>query len=237
MLSCRRINAAYGKVQALFDVSLEVQDGEIVALVGANGAGKSTLMKVLSGLLRPSAGEIEFDHMRLDRLRPERIVQQGVAHVPEGRRVFPGLTVYENLEVGTSAWRRRGRAREVEEEMDRVFQLFPRLKERRTQFGWSLSGGEQQMLAIGRGLMSRPKLLLLDEPSLGLAPVVVEEIFETLNEINRLGTAILLVEQNAFMALNLASRAYIMELGRVVLENQAKSLLQNDHVREAYLGG
>lgn len=237
VLSCKGLNAGYGKVQALFDVSLTVQDREIVALLGANGAGKSTLMKVLSGLLRPTGGEITFNGVRLNRLRPERIVRSGVAHVPEGRRIFPGLSVYENLEAGTACWLSRGKKREVRDEMDKVFQLFPRLRERRNQMGWSLSGGEQQMLAIGRGLMSRPKLLLLDEPSLGLAPVVVEEIFEVLLKINRQGTAILLVEQNAFMALGVANRAYIMELGRVVLENKASVLLEDDRVREAYLGG
>ena len=237
MLSCHGVDAGYGKVQALFDITLAVQDREIVALVGANGAGKSTLMKVLSGLLRPTGGEITFDGTRLNRLRPERIVRGGIAHVPEGRRIFPGLTVFENLEAGTACWRSSGKKREVREEMDKIFELFPRLRERRTQMGWSLSGGEQQMLAIGRGLMSRPKLLLLDEPSLGLAPVVVEEIFEVLSHIHNQGTAILLVEQNAFMALSVASRAYIMELGRVIIENEASALLENDHVREAYLGG
>jgi branched-chain amino acid transport system ATP-binding protein len=225
-------------VQALTDVSLKVQDGEIVALVGANGAGKSTLMKVLSGLLRASSGEIELAGTRIERQRAERIVRLGMAHVPEGRHIFPGLTVYENLEVGSAPWRKRGGGKAVEQEMDRIFQLFPRLSERRKQFGWSLSGGEQQMLAIGRGLMSRPQLLLLDEPSLGLAPVVVEEIFDKLKQINaQLGMGILLVEQNAFMALNLATRAYIMELGQIVMENEAKALLEDDHVREAYLGG
>lgn len=238
MLTCSRLNAAYGKVQALTDVSLKVQDGEIVALVGANGAGKSTLMKVLSGLLRASSGEIELAGTRIERQRAERIVRLGMAHVPEGRHIFPGLTVYENLEVGSAPWRKRGGGKAVEQEMDRIFQLFPRLSERRKQFGWSLSGGEQQMLAIGRGLMSRPQLLLLDEPSLGLAPVVVEEIFDKLKQINeQLGMGILLVEQNAFMALNLATRAYIMELGQIVMENEAKALLEDDHVREAYLGG
>jgi branched-chain amino acid transport system ATP-binding protein len=237
VLSCKGLKAGYGKVQALFDVSLLVQDHEIVALLGANGAGKSTLMKVLSGMLRPTEGEITFNGVRLNRLRPERIVRSGVAHVPEGRRIFPGLSVYENLEAGTACWRSRGKKREVRDEMDKVFQLFPRLRERRDQMGWSLSGGEQQMLAIGRGLMSRPKLLLLDEPSLGLAPVVVEEIFKVLLQINRLGTAMLLVEQNAFMALDVANRGYVMELGRVVLENKASVLLEDDHVREAYLGG
>jgi branched-chain amino acid transport system ATP-binding protein len=237
VLSCNGLKAGYGKVQALFDVSLSVQDHEIVALLGANGAGKSTLMKALSGMLRPTEGEITFNGVRLDRLRPERIVRSGVAQVPEGRRIFPGLSVYENLEAGTACWRSRGKKREVRDEMDKVFQLFPRLRERRDQMGWSLSGGEQQMLAIGRGLMSRPKLLLLDEPSLGLAPVVVEEIFKVLSQINRQGTAILLVEQNAFMALDVANRAYVMELGRVVLEDKASVLLEDDHVREAYLGG
>lgn len=238
MLICNDVQAAYGKIKALFGVSLTVNDGEIVALIGANGAGKSTLMKALSGLLHPTSGEIIFDDIHLERARPEKIVKRGIAHIPEGRKIFPGLTVYENLEVGSASWRSGAKKQEIQEEMDKVFTLFPRLAERCKQLGWSLSGGEQQMLAIGRGMMSRPRLLLLDEPSLGLAPVLVEEIFESLVKINRQNhTAILLVEQNAFMALNIATNAYLLELGKVVLKGSAKSLLENDHVREAYLGG
>lgn len=238
MLICKDVQAAYGKIKALFGVSLTVNDGEIVALIGANGAGKSTLMKSLSGIMHPVSGEIIFNDLHLERARPEQIVQHGIAHVPEGRKVFPGLTVYENLEMGTASWRSSSTKQEIKEEMDQVFALFPRLAERRNQLAWSLSGGEQQMLAIGRGMMSRPKLLLLDEPSLGLAPVLVESIFEALIEINRKKhTAILLVEQNAFMALNVATNAYLLELGKIVLEGSAKSLLENDYVREAYLGG
>jgi branched-chain amino acid transport system ATP-binding protein len=212
---------------------MEVQQGEIVALLGANGAGKTTLLRTLSGLHRQSTGSISFGGIVLDRMSAEERVRRGLAHAPEGRRVFPGLTVLENLEVATSGWRRRRAS--LDDDLERVFTLFPRLRERVGQLAWSLSGGEQQMLAIGRALMSRPKMLLLDEPSLGLAPILAEEVYARIREINRSGLPVLLVEQNTMLALNVAGRAYVLENGRIVLAGPAAELATNPRVREAYL--
>ncbi|MBO8141162.1 MAG: ABC transporter ATP-binding protein [Firmicutes bacterium] len=224
----------YGPIEALKGVSLEVRQGEIVTLIGANGAGKTTLLRTISGLIRPTHGRITYEGRDLFSMPPEQIVAAGVAHVPEGRRVFPLMSVAENLELG--AFARRDPAG-VREDMERVFRLFPRLAERKTQAAGTLSGGEQQMLAIGRALMARPRLLLLDEPSMGLAPVIVENIFQVIREINAAGTTILLVEQNAHMALATAHRGYVMETGRIVLSDSADRLLKNEAVRKAYLGG
>jgi branched-chain amino acid transport system ATP-binding protein len=216
-------------------VSLRVNEGEIVALIGANGAGKTTCLRAISGLLRPARGSMAFQGVRIDEKEPEAIVRLRIAHSPEGRRVFPGLTVFENLELGATPWRRRGDS--IDGDIERVFELFPRLKERRRQLAWSMSGGEQQMLAVGRALMGRPKLLLLDEPSLGLAPIIVEQLFDRIADINQLGVTILLVEQNAAMALSVATRGYVLETGSVVLEDSTQALRDHPRVREAYLGG
>jgi len=234
MLTCEDLEAGYGLIVALHGISLTVGDAEIVALIGANGAGKSTTLKAIVGLVQPSRGRISVDGQRIDGLTPETVARKGVSLVPEGRRIFPGLTVQENLEVGATAWRSTRLERALE--LDKVFALFPRLAERRRQLGWSLSGGEQQMLAIGRALMSRPKLLLLDEPSLGLAPRLVEEVFRQIQEINRAGMPILLVEQNAAMALQTARRAYVIERGRVVTEGPASRLIADPEIVAAYLG-
>ncbi|HTU00704.1 MAG TPA: ABC transporter ATP-binding protein [Candidatus Sulfotelmatobacter sp.] len=235
MLKVDRVSAWYDKVQALKGVSLEVNEKEIVTVIGANGAGKSTLLATIMGLVRPRDGTIEFLGRRIDRLETEDIVCSGLYLVPEGRRIFPGLTVMENLEMGAVP-RGSRRAAGFRSDLEEVFGLFPVLKGRRAQLGWSLSGGEQQMLAIGRGLMARPKLLLLDEPSLGLAPVLVEELFRAIVRINQAGMTLLLVEQNAFMALNVAKRGYVFETGRCVLGDAAEKLLGNDKVKKAYLG-
>jgi branched-chain amino acid transport system ATP-binding protein len=234
MLRCDELRAGYGPVVALHGISLTVSQGEIVTLIGANGAGKSTMLKAIIGLVVPTGGRIALGPDRIDGLPPEAVARRGVALVPEGRRIFPGLTVQENLEVGTAAWDARRAERAAE--MEKVFALFPRLAERRRQLGWSLSGGEQQMLAIGRALMSRPKLLLLDEPSLGLAPIVVEEVFRLIETVNRAGMTILLVEQNAAMALRAAHRGYVIERGRVVTEGPAARLIADPEVVAAYLG-
>jgi branched-chain amino acid transport system ATP-binding protein len=233
MLELDGVHSFYGPIEALKGVSLSVGEGEIVALIGANGAGKSTALMTISGVVAPRKGRIAFRGRPVNGLAPHRIVGMGISQVPEGRRIFPGLTVDENLEMG--AFPRKDRDR-VEEDLDRVFGLFPILKERRRQRGGTLSGGEQQMLAIGRALMARPLLLLLDEPSLGLAPRVVGQIFEIIRQINREGMTILLVEQNARAALMLARRGYVMETGRIVIENRAKGLLEDPRVRSAYLG-
>ena len=234
MLKIEQLAVAYGAIDALHGISLEVGQGEVVALLGANGAGKTTLLRTISGLHRPKSGAIRFEGEPLANSSAESRVKRGLAHVPEGRRIFPGLTVRENLDVATTVWRRRGMS--ADGDLDTVFALFPRLKERATQLGWSLSGGEQQMLAIGRALMAKPRLLLLDEPSMGLAPVLVEQIFETVLAINRQGVTILLVEQNAAMALSIAGRGYVLENGRVVLSGAGRDLLDNEHVQRAYLG-
>ena len=226
------IHTYYGNIHALKGVSLKVNPGEIVTLIGSNGAGKSTLLKTISGLLRPRVGSISLKGERIDRVAPHRIVRMGVCQSPEGRRIFPRMTVAENLEMGAFS-RKDG---ETAGDLDRVFTLFPRLKERTTQVAGTLSGGEQQMLAIGRSLMSRPQVLLLDEPSMGLAPILVETIFSVVGEINRAGTTILLVEQNALMALSIASRGYVLQTGQIVLEDSAAALQKNDMVRALYLG-
>jgi branched-chain amino acid transport system ATP-binding protein len=232
----RDVHVAYGVVTALRGVSLEVREGEIVCLLGANGAGKSTTLRTVSGLLHPLQGEIVLDGQPIHRLTAEAIARRGISHVPEGRRVFPGLTVRENLVLGASN-RRPFRREDVEADMARMFKIFPDLERLKHALGWTLSGGQQQMLAIGRGLMARPKILLMDEPSLGLAPILVQEVFRVIKEINATGTTILLVEQNATMALAVSHRGYVMETGRIVLQGTAKDLLQNPQVRDAYLGG
>lgn len=233
MLVIDNIVTHYGPVEALKGVSLEVRQGEIVTLIGANGAGKSTTLRTISGLVRPTAGSIKFEGRELTTMPPERIVAMGIAHVPEGRRVFPMMTVTENLELGAFT-RKDGQG--IKQDMDRVFALFPRLAERRTQLAGTMSGGEQQMLAIGRALMARPKLLLLDEPSMGLAPLIVEDIFRIIQNVNAEGTTVLLVEQNANLALSVADKGYVLETGRIVLSDTAANLLENEAVREAYLG-
>ncbi len=235
MLEVRDLQVRYGNITALHGVSFTVQAGEIVTLIGANGAGKTTSLHAVSGLLRPTQGQIRFLGQDIHGRAPEAIVRLGLAQSPEGRRVFSGLTVAENLAIGATPWRRRGDA--IEDDLDRVYTLFPRLAERRTQLAWSMSGGEQQMLAVGRALMGRPKLLLLDEPSLGLAPIIVEQLFEQIVRINQQGVTILLVEQNAAMALAVATRGYLLENGRVVLEDRTASLQAHPLVKAAYLGG
>ena len=234
LLSLRSLTVAYGAVAALHGVNLQVAEGEVVALIGPNGAGKSTLLRAITGLL-PARGAIDFDGEPLLGRTPEAIVRQGIAHVPEGRRIFPGLSVLENLEV--AAYAIRLPEAELERRAERVLATFPRLKERRKAYGWSLSGGEQQMLAIGRALMVKPRLLLLDEPSLGLAPRLVSDVFATIAELQRRGTTILLVEQNARVALGVASRAYVLEDGRIVREGPAADLRADPAVVAAYLGG
>lgn len=233
MLVINNIVTHYGPVEALKGISLEVRQGEIVTLIGANGAGKSTTLRTISGLVRPTQGSITYEGRELTTVAPERIVAMGIAHVPEGRRVFPMMTVTENLELGAFT-RKDGNA--VREDLDRVFTLFPRLAERRSQTAGTMSGGEQQMLAIGRALMARPKLLLLDEPSMGLAPLIVEDIFRIIQDINAEGTTVLLVEQNANLALSVADKGYVLETGNIVLSDDAEALLENELVRKAYLG-
>jgi branched-chain amino acid transport system ATP-binding protein len=233
MLEVEKINVFYGDAQALWDVSFAVTLGEIVILVGSNGAGKSTTLKAISGLVPPVSGEIRFEGVRIDRAPAHRIVEMGIAHIPEGRRLWPGLSVCENLELGayTKA------ARSVREETTEwVLRLFPRLEERMHQLAGTLSGGEQQMVAIGRGLLSKPKLLILDEPSLGLAPLLVDEVLETIRKINRQGVTVLLIEQNVNQALTISTRCYVLELGRIVLSGSGKDLLADERVKTAYLG-
>ncbi|OGP95733.1 MAG: ABC transporter ATP-binding protein [Deltaproteobacteria bacterium RBG_16_47_11] len=232
MLAIEKLQVAYGKVQALWDVTLGVPDGEIVALVGANGAGKTTLLKTVSGLLRRQSGCITYDGKHIEEASPPEIVQHGVVHVPEGRKLFPEMTVIDNLLMGAFTVPQSERPQRLE----RVFGIFPVLKERRKQIAGTLSGGEQQMVAIGRGLMGGPKLLMLDEPSLGLAPILVEEVFRVITEINRLGVTVLLVEQNTQNALSLAHKGFVMELGRISLSGSGSELLANSNVRKAYLG-
>lgn len=231
MLKLSKIHTHYGKIEALKGISLEVNQGEIVSLIGANGAGKSTALMTISGIINPSKGHIEFEGGRIDSLSPDSIVRMGISHVPEGRRIFPRLTVEENLLMG--AYLRRD---DIEVDLDRVYGIFPILKERADQTGGTLSGGEQQMLAIGRALMGRPRLLLLDEPSLGLAPIIVKKIFDVIREINREGVTVLLVEQNAHLALQVSHRGYILETGRIVLHDESQKLITDEKVREAYLG-
>jgi branched-chain amino acid transport system ATP-binding protein len=233
ILEIRDIHTFYGSIQALKGISLEVRDGEIVTLLGANGAGKSTTLRSINGLNRPRQGSIRFQGRDITSVPAHEIVKRGIAQSPEGRRLFPRMSVTENLEMG--AFQRNDRSG-IREDMDRVFELFPRLRERREQKAGTMSGGEQQMCAIGRAMMARPKLLLLDEPSLGLAPIFVERIFEIIEQINKQGVSILLVEQNALMALDAANRGYVLETGRVVLADDAKALKGNEQVRKTYLG-
>ncbi|MFI5338551.1 MAG: ABC transporter ATP-binding protein [Candidatus Methylomirabilales bacterium] len=232
MLEVENIHVFYGEIHALKGISLQVEKGEIVALLGNNGAGKSTTLKTISGLLRPRTGRVLLEGQPIDELPPHEIVSRGVAHAPEGRKIFNRLTVTENLEMG--AYLRSDGT--IAEDVERVFTLFPRLKERRTQVAGTLSGGEQQMLAIGRALMARPRILLLDEPSMGLAPILVEQIFQTVEDINRQGTTILLVEQNASMALSIAHRGYVLETGNITLHGSAAELQEHPDVKRAYLG-
>ena len=234
VLEVKDLDVHYGGIQALKGVSLEVGEGEIVTLIGANGAGKTTTLRTISGLLRPTSGSVRYRGEEITRAPPESIVWRGISQSPEGRKIFANLTVQENLDLG--AYVRRDREG-IASDLERVFTLFPRLRERRRQAGGTLSGGEQQMLAMGRALMSRPKLLLLDEPSLGLAPLLVEQIFKCIREINAQGTTILLVEQNANQALKVAHRGYVLETGRVTLRDAAAALAANPQVRESYLGG
>ncbi|HEY3067137.1 MAG TPA: ABC transporter ATP-binding protein [Methylomirabilota bacterium] len=233
ILQLTGVDVAYGDLPALTGIDLVVESGETLSVVGANGAGKTTLLRTVSGLLRARRGEVRFEGERIDRLPCHRVVERGVVHVPEGRKVFSSLTVRENLELGS--YTRAAKARRADS-LERVFALFPRLRERVVQAAGTLSGGEQQMLAIGRALMARPRLLMLDEPSLGLAPIVVAEIFRIIAEINRAGTTILLVEQNTRQALALSRRGYVLENGRIVLVGSGGELLDNDHVKRAYLG-
>jgi branched-chain amino acid transport system ATP-binding protein len=236
MLKVENLRVSYGHIEVLKGISFSVEMGEIVALIGGNGAGKTTTLSTISGLLRPTSGRISWKGEEIQNTAVEAIVGSGLAHCPEGRRIFPGLTVRENLISGTAA--RAHNRRQIEEDMAFVFDLFPRLKERIKQGGWSLSGGEQQMLAIGRALMSRPNLLMLDEPSLGLAPIVIEQVFERIVELNkRTGLAVLLVEQNSAMALEVANRAFVLETGTITLEGPASTLAGDPRIREAYLGG
>jgi len=235
MLHVDRVDVFYGNVLALKQVSVDVSAGEMVALIGANGAGKSTVLKAVSGLVRPTRGAIRYLGESIEKMSVEKIVARGVFHVPEGRRIFPGLTVLGNLEVATSSWRRWGEGYQAE--LENVYALFPRLREKSKQLGWSLSGGEQQMLAIGRGLMARPRLLLLDEPSLGLAPRLVGSVFDVIRRVNKQGVTLLLIEQNAFATLQISDRAYVLENGRVVLSGPSRDLAGDEKVKKAYLGG
>ena len=233
MLRLQEVHAHYGAIHALNGVNLEVEEGQIVTLIGANGAGKSSTLMAISGIIRPTSGRIIFEGEDLTHLPSHAIVRRGISQVPEGRRIFPKLTVMENLEMGAYT---RADTAQIRQDLDRVFLLFPLLKDRQSQLSGTLSGGEQQMLAIGRALMARPRLLLLDEPSLGLAPKLVETIFEVIREINAQGTTIMLVEQNAHMALQIAVKGYVMEVGRIVLTDEAEHLMANENVRSAYLG-
>ena len=234
MLKIENLSVAYGAIEALHNISLTIGDSEIVAIIGANGAGKSTLLKTISGLLRPKNGEIIYFEKQINNIKPNVIVGMGICHVPEGRRIFANMTVIENLQMGAHLIIEDKNT--YKKTLDRVFDFFPRLYERQDQKGGTLSGGEQQMLAIGRALMGNPKLLLLDEPSLGLAPVIIEVVYEIIAEIRNEGIPILLVEQNAFQALNVADRGYVIETGNIVLEDYCTNLLKNSDIRKAYLG-
>ena len=236
LLELKNVSSAYGSVEALRGVTLHVDAGEVVTLLGANGAGKSTTLRTISGLIRPTSGEVWFAGNRIDTLSPEQIVRLGLAHVPEGRRIFPGLTVRENIMLGATS---RGKLtrKVMADDVEKMFAIFPDIKRFENSLGWTLSGGQQQMLAVARGVMAMPKLLLLDEPSLGLAPVIVQQLFATIREIHALGTTILLVEQNAHMALSVAARGYVLETGNLKVEGTTSQLLDNEEVRAAYLGG
>jgi branched-chain amino acid transport system ATP-binding protein len=233
MLQIRKLNFAYGDLQVLWDVDLEVKQGEIVTVVGANGAGKSTMLKNVSRLVHPTSGSITFEGHDLSRVPSHKVVEMGIVQVPEARRIFPEMTVTENLRMGSFV---KATRKDRDRNMERVFSLFPRLGERKSQLGGTMSGGEQQMLAIGRGLMGNPRVMLLDEPSLGLSPLLVRNIFEIIKEINLQGTTILLVEQNVFQSLRISHRAYVLETGRVVLSGTGAELLANAHVKKAFLG-
>jgi branched-chain amino acid transport system ATP-binding protein len=234
LLEVKDLRVSYGKIEAIKGISLHVEKGEIVTLVGANGAGKTTLLKTISGILKPTQGVINFESKDIQTIAPHDRVLEGLCQAPEGRGIFPGMTVLENLEMGKFA--RKDWKKELDEDLERIYTLFPRLKERQNQAGGTLSGGEQQMLSIGRALMSRPRLLLLDEPSMGLAPMFIQQIFKIIREIQEQGVSILLVEQNAAQALACANRAYILETGNIVKEGSGKELLKDDAVKKAYLG-
>lgn len=233
MLKIKDLNVSYGSIHALHDVSIEVNEGEIVSLIGANGAGKTTTLHTITGLLKADSGEVKLYNYNLLTMNPSKIVTLGMAHVPEGRQIFAQMTVKENLEMG--AYIRKDKSK-IEADIEDIYKRFPRLKERYKQNAGTLSGGEQQMLAIGRAMMSKPKILLMDEPSMGLSPLLVKEIFEIIKELNQSGMTILLVEQNAKMALSIANRAYVIETGHVVMKGSAKDMLENDEVKKAYLG-
>jgi len=234
MLSLNNVHVYYGAIHALKGISFQVNKGEIVTLIGSNGAGKSTCLKTISGLLRPKEGSLQFKDKDIAKVTAPEIVAMGISHVPEGRRIFANMTVSENLDLG--AYLRKDK-QSIKEDKEKIYTIFPRLQERKRQLSGTLSGGEQQMLAMGRALMSRPELLLLDEPSMGLAPLLVKQIFEIVQEINSTGTTVLLVEQNARMALSIANRAYVLETGKIVFSGDAKDLLESDEVKKAYLGG
>jgi branched-chain amino acid transport system ATP-binding protein len=234
MLSVRDLDVRYGEIRALRGISLEVAQGEVVTLLGGNGAGKSTTLRAISGLLGPTGGDITFEGESIVGLPPERIARMGIVHVPEGRQVIPGLSVLDNLRMGTS--NARMSRRDMPAGVERVFEMFPRLRDLRSRLGWSLSGGEQQMLAIGRGMMANPRLLMLDEPSLGLAPIVVREVFRIIRHLHEAGMTVLLVEQNAYQALKVADRGYVVETGRLAVSGSARDLLDDEQVSSAYLG-
>ncbi len=234
LLKVDNINVYYGSIHAIKGISFEVKSGEIVTLIGANGAGKSTTLNTISGLLHPTTGDINFLEHSIVKIQPHKIVEQGIAQVPEGRRIFAQMTVRENLEMGAYI---QSDGNEIKNDIEKVYELFPRLKERRKQIAGTLSGGEQQMLAMGRALMSRPKLLMLDEPSMGLAPILVEQIFKIIADVHKTGATILLVEQNAQMALSIADRGYVMETGKIITTGTGKDLLSSDEIKKAYLGG
>lgn len=233
MLEVKDLEVYYGVIQAIKGVSFEVNPGEVIALIGANGAGKTTILHTITGLLSPKRGQVIFEGEDLTKIPAHKIVSMGMAHVPEGRRVFAQLSVYENLKMG--AYTRKDKS-EIEESLESIYKRFPRLKERRNQLAGTLSGGEQQMLAMGRALMSKPKIILMDEPSMGLSPILVNEIFDIIQAVSESGTTVLLVEQNAKKALSIADRAYVLETGNIVLEGRAKELLQDDSIKKAYLG-
>jgi len=233
LLEVSNLNVHYGDLQALYDVSLKIEEGEIVSMIGANGAGKTTMIKTISGLLSPTSGKIRFLGERIDGLPPHYTAEKGIIQIPEGRGIFPFLTVLENLTIGAYTPRAR---QKMDQSLEMVFEMFPVLEERKTQLGRTLSGGEQQMLAIGRGLMARPRLLMVDEPSLGLAPILVKKVFEILRQINTQGITIFLVEQNVKQSLNLCNRGYVLENGRVVLEGVGREVLEDERIKKAYLG-
>lgn len=234
LLRVEGIHSFYGNIEALKGISFYIREGEIITLIGSNGAGKTTTLNTISGLVRPKEGEIIFMEERISQYRPHEIVKKGISLVPEGRKIFSRLTVLENLEMG--AFTRKSKA-DIKRDMEEVFNLFPRLKERKSQIAGTLSGGEQQMLAIGRAMMTRPKLLLLDEPSMGLAPVLVETIFDTIGDINERGTTVMLVEQNAWMAFKIANRGYVIQSGSIIMEDKIENLRENETIKKAYLGG